>query len=682
MSVQGLGAVSTAVDGMRGARKQWGVTKPVSLSIPTETDKAQNSELEKVLESFNLYEPKEESQKRELVLGELNSLLQEWVQAESLKMGYSEQSARECGVKLFTFGSYRLGVHNPGSDIDALCVAPNHIDRAMFFEGFNSILKNDPRTKELSAVPDAYVPVIKFVFDSIDIDLTFAQLAYPSIPKNFNIFDNNHLENIDPKSVLSLNGCRVTDMILDLVPNIPNFRTTLRTIKLWAKRRAIYSNVMGYLGGVSWAILTARVCQLYPEAAPSTLVQRFFRLFDMWVWTTPVTLNELEDVAKLGYTVWGNNYRDKFDHMPILTPAYPAMNSTYNVSPITLEVLKAEIKRGKELTTNLLTTKESSLAIWQELLEECEFFFQHKDYLDIAIIATSAAELHKWKGFVEAKLRQLILKLVRPNLTVRPYPYSFSHASPEEPFQCHFFIGLNISLPKEPNRPRQVDLSEALLFFMRILDSYMFKTEGMQVQVRSVKSTQLPDFVFKDDRRPSRKRSRQSRKKKKRDVGNQQNIDPLTSASELPYSSSPPVKGPPMVSPEPLADTALSNRAQESSSLPSSSSLPPSISVTSSNSSWSSPPVSPSKEASSSWEAITSATSHPISPSEKSSKIPHLDPNELSSSPAASAAPKQRLVSPSSKRQIRHSETPASPEKKLRMESPSEHPTPTALRTK
>jgi len=48
--------------------------------------------------------------------------------------------------------------------------------------------------------------------------------------------DESILKNLDEKSVLSLNGSRVTDALLTLVPNIPNFRLALRAIKLWAKR--------------------------------------------------------------------------------------------------------------------------------------------------------------------------------------------------------------------------------------------------------------------------------------------------------------------------------------------------------------------------------------------------------------------------------------------------------------
>ena len=46
--------------------------------------------------------------------------------------------------------------------------------------------------------------------------------------------------------------------------------------------RGIYSNALGYLGGVSWAMLVARTCQLYPNAAASTIVNKFFFVFEKW----------------------------------------------------------------------------------------------------------------------------------------------------------------------------------------------------------------------------------------------------------------------------------------------------------------------------------------------------------------------------------------------------------------
>ena len=58
----------------------------------------------------------------------------------------------------------------------------------------------------------------------------------------------------------------------------------------------MYSNVLGYLGGVSWAMLVARVCQLYPNAAASTIVEKFFLVFSKWAWPAPVYLKNPVDV--------------------------------------------------------------------------------------------------------------------------------------------------------------------------------------------------------------------------------------------------------------------------------------------------------------------------------------------------------------------------------------------------
>ena len=64
----------------------------------------------------------------------------------------------------------------------------------------------------------------------------------------------------------------------------------------------MYSNVLGYLGGVSWAMLVARTCQLYPNAAASTLVEKFFLIFSQWAWPAPVYLKQPTD-SSLGFKV-------------------------------------------------------------------------------------------------------------------------------------------------------------------------------------------------------------------------------------------------------------------------------------------------------------------------------------------------------------------------------------------
>ena len=57
--------------------------------------------------------------------------------------------------------------------------------------------------------------------------------------------------------------------------------------------RGVYSNVLGFLAGISIALLTARICQLWPNAAPNTLVHAFFRLYEQWKWPNPVILTEI-----------------------------------------------------------------------------------------------------------------------------------------------------------------------------------------------------------------------------------------------------------------------------------------------------------------------------------------------------------------------------------------------------
>lgn len=57
--------------------------------------------------------------------------------------------AEQVGGKIYTFGSYRLGVHHKGADIDALCVVPRHINRNNYFTSFFDLLKSQSEVTEL-----------------------------------------------------------------------------------------------------------------------------------------------------------------------------------------------------------------------------------------------------------------------------------------------------------------------------------------------------------------------------------------------------------------------------------------------------------------------------------------------------------------------------------------------------
>ena len=110
------------------------------------------------------------------------------------------------------------------------------------------------------------------------MDLLYAQLTQlVTIPEDMDVAASSSvLRGCDEQSIRSLNGCRVTDKILRSVHDKETFRTTLKAVKYWAERRNVYANVLGYLGGVNWAILVAKMCQWYPRLPPSALLERFF----------------------------------------------------------------------------------------------------------------------------------------------------------------------------------------------------------------------------------------------------------------------------------------------------------------------------------------------------------------------------------------------------------------------
>ncbi|XP_068110268.1 poly(A) polymerase alpha isoform X2 [Hyperolius riggenbachi] len=482
------------------AQKIFGITSPISLASPKETDCTLTRKLIDTLKPYGVFEEEEELQRRILILGKLNNLVKEWIRDISEQKHLPQAVIENVGGKIFTFGSYRLGVHTKGADIDALCVAPRHVDRSDFFTSFLEKLKLQDEVKDLRAVEEAYVPLIKLSFDGIEIDILFARLALQTIPEDLDLRDDGLLKNLDIRCIRSLNGCRVTDEILHLVPNIDNFRLTLRAIKLWAKRHNIYSNILGFLGGVSWAMLVARTCQLYPNAIASTLVHKFFLVFSKWEWPNPVLLKQPED-CNLNLPVWDPrvNPNDRYHLMPIVTPAYPHQNSTYNVSVSTRMVVVEEFKRGLAITDEILCGK----ADWSKLFEAPNFFQKYKHYIILLASAPTEKQHLAWIGLVESKIRILVGSLEKNEFITLAHvnPQSFPapiENSEKEKFRTMWVIGL-VFKKMENSENLSVDLTFDIQSFTdtvyrQAINSKMFEVD-MKIAAMHVKRKQLHQLL-------------------------------------------------------------------------------------------------------------------------------------------------------------------------------------------
>ncbi|XBI52012.1 hypothetical protein VPH35_034453 [Triticum aestivum] len=249
-------------------------------------------------------------------------------------VGYSERpNRRKCRA-------FHLRVDEPGADIDTLCVGPKYVNREQdFFTILCGILAQMEEVSELQPLPDAHFPAMKFKLHGISINLLYANVSLAVVPSDLDISQNSVLYGVDEVNLLSLSECRVADQILDLVPNIENFRTTLRCVKYWAKRRGVCVNA-------------------YPNAAPSTLVTMFFSIFGEWYWPNPVMLCSIHEDWEL----------DRSHVMPIITPAYPCRNSTVHVSATTLGVMKEQFQIGNEVCQEI----EMKQADWADLFEPLE----------------------------------------------------------------------------------------------------------------------------------------------------------------------------------------------------------------------------------------------------------------------------------------------------------------------
>lgn len=389
-------------------------------------------------------------------------------------------TTQEHGPSVHLLGSSALGVALPGSDVDLLCLGPDSLPRARFFEEVALLLSSTGVLTRSRAVLDAANPVLKLELGDTRVDLQYAQLP-PGVPLTApEEVDSAVQLRLEPDSQRALVGYLEAGELLARVHDTPGeeqFRRVLRAVRAWARARGVSANALGYLGGFSWAVLVAHACVHAPEAArgdTSALLEHFFSMYARWKWPEPVALTEMARI-----------YRpERRDLMPVLTILPPVANSARNVSRSTLAVLRDEWLRGEALTKNA----RSGTGTWEALFEPLNPLSQGEHFLLIGMRARNEDELATCMGWLDGFISGLVVDLdTRTNMRVRPLPGHRKLSTEEGPASA-VMIALD--------RPGSVELDPILqLFRVYFFDRWTERPEGSELSYAVVPRAKLAEHL-------------------------------------------------------------------------------------------------------------------------------------------------------------------------------------------
>lgn len=304
---------------------------------------------------------------------------------------------------------------------------PFKVTAELFFREFPSLL--EPTVGAVIVVP-ARVPVVRFKYEDISVDVVFVSVAMAAPPTAEQLLSNSFLLQVSRETRPSANGLRT---ILELKRRLPVayevFAAVLKAVKVWAMRREVYRNMYSYPSGVVLAVMVARVCQVMPSNLPSVVFRFFFLFYSQWLSCHdnifPIFITtSLEPYCRIpGLPESWNPKRPacRDDLFPVINPAYPYVNDARNIGRCGLEVFYAELTRAHRLLFSSDLPLDEIWRPYQITMDYSSFILVH-----VACEGDDAqqvtASLAAWSSYVMSKLRLLIYALERI-VDARPYPH-------------------------------------------------------------------------------------------------------------------------------------------------------------------------------------------------------------------------------------------------------------------
>ena len=359
--------------------------------------------------------------------------------------------AGECLV--FVSGSYRMGTCSEDGDIDVVFVTTSQVTRDMVFTEFAAVLAGDSRVTDVQLVPGARVPIISLTLFGQEFDMLTCHLRTPTLPARADVLASYAWMNgCDTASMLSFSGPRTTEVLLMNTPNAQAYILAVRFMRYWAKRRALYSNKAGYLGGVNIALLVAwQQMRLEPAASALTIVAHLFQGLAAWPWGSSSPLQLTGDAAGYGAQstaatasassavvpiatgappvfmerVEWSVERCADDTMVVLTPCFPRFNSMMSANLHTRAILIAEFRRARDMLDHhgvnqaalaaVVASPQcaSSMCVPAAVAKACLPLpvATCSRFMRVGIVAPGTQEGRQWQGYMESQVRWLVLYL-------------------------------------------------------------------------------------------------------------------------------------------------------------------------------------------------------------------------------------------------------------------------------
>lgn len=111
---------------------------------------------------------------------------------------------------------------------------------------------------------------------------------------------------------------------------------------------------------------------------------------------------------------------DRFHLMPVITPAYPSMCATHNITLSNKQIITKELERGGDLVDKIFTGQLQ----WKDLFDRHTFFTNaYKYYLGVVSTSRSKEAQLLWQGLVESKVRHLVTDLEHDGLINLAHPF-------------------------------------------------------------------------------------------------------------------------------------------------------------------------------------------------------------------------------------------------------------------